>query len=120
MTDTCKVERKSATGATTQDPTTGTTVPVMDTVLASSKCKLQMPTVIARPQEAGGRTSFMSRLELHLPAGTTATLQADDRVTITAVGALSDVHLVGRSFRVVGIPAKSFATALRYEVQEYT
>ena len=118
MTDTCKVERK--TGLTTQDPNTGTTTPTLDTVIASSKCKLQMPTVIARPQEAGGRTSFMSRLMLHLPASTSVALLADDKVTITAVGALSDTHLLGRSFRVVGIPAKSLATALRYEVQEYT
>lgn len=115
MVDTCEVKR--ANGTTTQDPNTGTTTPGYDTVL-TGKCKLQMTTTIARPQEVGGRTSFMVRLELHLPVGSAA-LQVDDLVTMTAVGDLSDVNLLGRTFRVVGPPAKSLSTALRYEVQEY-
>ena len=117
MTDTAVVKR--ANGTTTQDPNTGTEVPGYDTVL-TSKCKLQMPTAIARPQEVGGRTSFMERLELHLPFGTQPGLVVDDLVTITAVGSLSDANLLGRTFRVVAPPAKSLATALRYEVQEYS
>lgn len=116
MTDTCVIER--ATGRNTQDPVTGSKVPGYATILTSI-CKLQMPTAIARPQEVGGRTAFMIRLELHLPASTSVTIHAEDRVTVSAVGPLSDPNLVGRTFRVVGPPAKSLATALRFEVQEY-
>lgn len=116
MTDTCAIKR--ANGTTTQDATTGTVSDGYDT-LVTTKCKLQMPTAIARPQEVGGRTSFMVRLELHLPVGTTPEIKADDIVTVTAVGDLSDVNLLNRTFRVVGPPAKSLATALRFEVQEY-
>lgn len=36
----------------------------------------------------------------------------------TSVGAASDASLVGRRFLVVGVPAKSFATARRLDVVE--
>lgn len=114
MTDTCTVRR--ATGATTQDPNTGTTVPVYAD-LFTSKCKVQARSLQALTAEAGGRTATTVRLELHLPLSADAA-ETYDVAEITAVGALSDGQLIGRKFTIAAPVAKSFATARRYEVEE--
>jgi hypothetical protein len=114
MTDTVTVRR--ATGATTQDPDTGSTVPVY-TDLFTSKCKVQARSLQALTAEAGGRTATTVRLELHLPVSADA-VQTGDVAEVTAVGALSDMQLLGRKFRITAPVAKSFATARRYEVEE--
>jgi hypothetical protein len=114
MTDTVTVRR--ATGETTQDPDTGSTVPVYAD-LFTSKCKVQARNLTALTAEAGGRTATTVRLELHLPLSADA-VKAGDVAEITAVGALSDVQLLGRKFRITAPVAKSYATARRYEVEE--
>lgn len=61
---------------------------------------------------------------LHIPIG--AFLNSNDELmiqpgwefTCTAVGPHSDPSLLGRSWRVVDIPAKSYATARRLDVVE--
>jgi hypothetical protein len=114
MTDTVTVRR--ATGATTQDPDTGSTVPAYDD-LFTSKCKVQARSLQALTAEAGGRTATTVRLELHLPLSADPA-ETGDVAEVTAVGALSDVQLLGRKFRITAPVAKSFATARRYEVEE--
>lgn len=59
---------------------------------------------------------------LHIPISA-PTPEAGDAGTgweyvCTAVGALSDLALLGRRYRVVNVPAKSFATARRLDVVE--
>jgi hypothetical protein len=114
MTDSCTVRR--ATGETAQNEDTGTVGPVY-TDQFSSKCKVQARALAALTAEAGGRTATTVRLELHLPLSAGAA-EVGDVAEITAVGALSDVHLLGRKFTITAPVAKSFATARRYEVTE--
>ena len=114
MTDTCTVRR--ATGAFTTDPNTGAQTPVYAD-LFTSKCKVQARSLQALTAEAGGRTATTVRVELHLPLSADP-VQTYDVAEITAVGALSDVQLLGREFTIAAPVAKSFATARRYEVEE--
>jgi hypothetical protein len=113
MTDTVIVRRP--TGTYTPDPVTGSDVPVYADQF-TSKCKVQARNLVSREAEAGGRTVTSVRLELHLPLSAGA-VQTGDVAEITAVGALSDVQLLGRKFRITAPVAKSFATARRYEVE---
>lgn len=115
MTDTVTISYE--TGATTQDPETGSETPVYATRF-SSKCKVQSRAVVVRDAEVGGRTAETVRAELHLPVNAPA-VQPGDRAEITAVGSLSDVTLLGRVFTVQGgTPPKSLATARRLDVEE--
>lgn len=115
MTDTCIVRRK--TGATAQNEDTGTVEPVYNDQF-TSKCKIQARSLQALQAEAGSRTATTVRLELHLPLSAAAA-ETFDQVEVTAVGALSDVQLLGRKFTITAPVAKSFATARRYEIEGF-
>jgi hypothetical protein len=114
MTDTVAITYP--TGDTTIDETTGSETPVYATRF-TSKCKIQTRTLQARQEEVGGRTATTVTVELHLPVSAGA-VEVGDVAEITAVGALSDVQLLGRKFRVIAPVAKSFATARRLDVEE--
>ena len=107
---------RRATGATTQDPDTGSTVPEFADQF-SSKCKIQTRNLQARESEVGGRTSTTVRVELHLPI-TAPAVEVGDVWEMTRVDARSDRQLLGRKFRVIAPVGKSFATARRLEVEE--
>lgn len=116
MTDTVTVSWLDPAAEPVQDPNTGSeTVP--PTVRFTSKCKVQARNLAARAEEVGGRTATTVTVELHLPISAPA-VEVGDLCEITAVGALSDVQLLGRTFRVVAPVAKSFATARRFDVEE--
>ena len=114
MTDTVTV--KYADGDPVPDPLTGSDVQPYTTRF-TSKCKVQARNLQARQEEVGGRTATTVSVELHLPISAGA-VEVGDLCEITAVGALSDVQLLGRTFRVVAPVAKSFATARRLDVEE--
>ena len=107
---------RRATGATTQDPDTGSTVPEFADQF-SSKCKIQTRNLQARESEVGGRTATSVRVELHLPI-TAPAVEVGDVFEVTRVDARSDRQLLGRKFRVIAPVGKSFATARRLEVEE--
>ena len=107
---------RRATGDTTQDPDTGSTVPVFAD-LFTSKAKIQTRNLQAREAEVGGRTSTTVRVELHLPVSAPA-VEVGDVWEVTRVSSLSDMQLLGRKFRVIAPVGKSFATARRLEVEE--
>ena len=115
MTDTATISYIDPDNPTTSDPATGSDVPNYLTRF-TSKCKVQTRNLVAREEEVGGRTATTVRVELHLPIDAPA-VEVGDVAEITAVGALSDVQLLGRRFRVVAPVAKSFATARRLEVE---
>lgn len=87
------------------------------TDLFTSKAKIQTRDLAATSSEAGARTVTTVRVELHLPIDAPA-VQAGDVWEHTTVGALSDMQLLGRKFRVIAPVGKSFATARRLEVEE--
>lgn len=107
---------RRATGNTTQDPNTGSTIPECAD-LFTSKAKIQTRNLVAQSSEVGGRTAVTVRVELHLPVSAPA-VTVGDVWEVTSVGALSDTQLLGRKFRVVAPVGKSFATARRLEVEE--
>ena len=103
-------------GTPVQDPETGSES-IPPTVRFSSPCKVQARNLQARQEEVGGRTATTVSVELHLPISAPA-VEVGDLCEITAVGSLSDPHLLGRVFRVVAPVAKSFATARRFDVEQ--
>lgn len=111
MVDTCTIQHK--TGETT-DPDTGVVTPSYATVY-SGKCKLKLPTAVARPADVGQAQVFTQHPTLSLPAATTG-VQIDDLVTITASALMP--ALVGRQFRVRGLPGSTHMTAARFEIME--
>ena len=116
MTDTVTVTYLDPNAEPVQDPITGSeTIP--PTTRFTSKCKVQTRTLQARQEEVGGRTATTVTVELHLPVDAPA-VEVGDVCEITAVGALSDVQLLGKRYRVVAPVAKSFATARRVDVEE--
>lgn len=114
MSDTGVMRRP--TGRTVQDPDTGSEVPQLEDVFGS-QCKIQTRNLQASGSEVGGRTAVTVRVELHLPVDAPPVL-AGDVFEVTTVGALSDLQLLGRQFRVIAPVGKSYATARRLEVEE--
>lgn len=58
---------------------------------------------------------------LHIPIGAPVPVASEQRgqaweYVVTAVGPVDDPALLGRRYMVVGVPAKSFATARRLDV----
>ena len=111
MTDAGTAKRPTGEGTVFQGG-----VDVEDTDdLFSSPCKVQTSGLAVREVEVGGRSSTVTRTELHLPVSTDP-LTAGDLFEITSVGSFSSVS-VGRVFRVLGPVEKSWPTARRYDVE---
>lgn len=70
----------------------------------------------------GGVSRAVMRAGLHVPVSADLPVAGDRGVgweyVVSAVGASDDPTLLGRRFLVVGVPAKSFATARRLDVVE--
>jgi hypothetical protein len=115
MSDTGVMRRP--TGRTALDPVTDQEAQVFEDVF-TSKAKIQTRNLISRVHEAGDRSVTTVRVELHLPI-TAPAVRTGDIWEHTTVGPLSDSQLVGRKFRVVAPAAKTFATARRFEVEEF-
>lgn len=119
MLDTCIVHRP---GEPVTDPETGAVTDSMTLIYGpdspeEGKCKVQQTISQASNPSAGGHqfTVQDSRVDFPVSAGP---LLVDDVVTITA--SALDPQLTGRTFRVVELFHKSFATAQRTRVEEIT
>lgn len=71
---------------------------------------------VERPVLAGG---------LHIPLGASVPVASEQRgqaweYMVTGIGPADDPALLGRRYMVVGVPAKSYATARRLDVVEVT
>jgi hypothetical protein len=111
MVDTCTIKR--LTGSST-DQDTGVVTPTYSTTY-TGKCRLKLPTAVARPITVGEAQEFTQHPILSLPATTTG-IEVDDIVTITA--SLLMPSLVGRVFHVRAKPGQSHMTAARFEIME--
>lgn len=111
MVDTCTIKHRTSE---TTDPDTGVVTPTYTTVY-SGKCRLKLPTAVARPADVGQAQVFTQHPTLSLPATTTG-VQIDDLVTMTASALMP--ALVGRQFHVRGLPGSTHMTAARFEVME--
>lgn len=129
MTDTGTAYRP--TGRSAQDPDTGRELPVFDTLESDGVCKIQGTSAIGRDAQfrtvsIGGQELPVMQAGLHRPFSSVP-MQPGDEWLITEAGPYSDPSLASRRYRVVPAvnpgsnvngPAKSFATARRYDVVE--
>lgn len=93
MVDTVLVERR--TGETTLDPDSLEEIPVLDEVY-SGKARIVPPAGLSPRDDVAGGFEFGIRTILaRLPIDTSAGIVDGDRLTVTAVGYLSDPDLVG-------------------------
>ena len=80
--------------------------------------------VAARLVKIGDVSFPVIEAGLHLPIGSAipdaGTLGAGWEYVVTSVGPSDDPALLGRRYLVVGVPAKSFATARRLDVVDIT
>jgi hypothetical protein len=117
MRDTVKVER--ATGAFTRDPVTLEDVPVYATV-HEGQARIQRPGGIQPSEEVAGEVEFgISTILAQLPLSTTG-VERGDRLTVTAIGPLSDPDLLGLKATVMANLTKSHPTKRTLVCEEVT
>ena len=113
MVDACRVERP---GELVTDPDTGAVTPGYTAVYVGA-CKVQSAAGVSSvgTPDAGEHSWTVQQLQVHVPVSA-GPFFPDDIVTMLA--SAHSPHLVGRSFRVTGLAAKSWATAQRLIVEE--
>ncbi|MFC3299635.1 DUF6093 family protein [Arthrobacter agilis] len=123
LTDTCVVTRgagRPVYNATTRKyESAGNTIyPTPEQVAEGNpgKCRMQSGRVQATDAEAAGAVFTVERLELQLPFGT-AFEQGD---VVTYMNAPYNPALVGNTYRITGLGAKSQATLQRFIVEVLT
>lgn len=94
----------------------GVTVPVMDEVW-SGPGKVQSRQSYPSQPEVGGGTVTLAIFEVHIPVHADVTPKVDD---VFVVEASRDPALVGSRFRVRVDPSKTWRTARRFNVEEWT
>jgi len=98
-----------------------TGAPTLGTAVYTGRCKVQTSQAQEANPEAGGATYTVQRYSVHVPVPETNAGYkpvVGHVVTITAVHAQGDPHLVGRQYRVVAPPHKTLPTAYRLAVEE--
>jgi hypothetical protein len=113
MVDACVIRRA---GPATTSPSTGVVTPAWTDVYAGP-CKVGAGAhaAVAGAPEAGEHAFVVQRYLLHLPVTATAPNEGD-LATVTA--AALDASLIGRTYRLAGEFAKTYATARRFQVEE--
>ena len=116
MTDTGTAYRPTGHTARNAD---GEEVPTF-TDLFTSPCKIQGPSAATadtttRTVVVGGVERPVLSAGLHMPIAAAALVNGDE-FEVTANDPFSDVQLLGRRYKIVGDPAKSHATARRFDV----
>lgn len=114
MVDRCQVVRVTGQPGATVDPVTGLRTPAPTATVYAGKCKVQTYEAHESAPDSGEHVFTVQRYTIHLPAGTD--VRVDDQITVTS--AVLDAGLVGRSYRVVALLHKSFATSHRVAVDE--
>lgn len=113
MVDTCAIVRPG--GDPVFDDESGTYTTPAGSSVYSGRCEVQVSDGLnARQAEAGGAEITVTRVTVKVPVSVTG-VQVGDVVTITA--AVNDADLVDTEFQVVGLHAKTYATARRLQVE---
>lgn len=116
FTDTVAVTR--VTGAPGPvDPVTGERGPGATTQIYAGPGKIQTYEPHESARKSGEHVYIEQRYHLHLPTAATA-VRTGDTVTVTA--SETDAQLVGRTYRVAGEHAKTWATSRRLLLDEIT
>jgi hypothetical protein len=113
MVDACTITR--VTGQPGElDPDTGIRDPAPTATVYAGKCRVQTYEAHESTPDSAEHVYTVQRYAIHLPVA--ADVQVDDQITVTA--SMLDAGLAGRSYRVVGLLHKTFATANRVAVDE--
>lgn len=112
MTDSLRLDRP--TGET--ERVDGVTVPVVEPVW-SGRGKVQSQQSYPSQPEVGGGTVTLAVFEVHIPVHAEVTPLVDDVFVIVES---RDPALVGSRFRVRVDPSKTWRTARRFNVEEWT
>lgn len=113
MLDTCSIVRTTGPAGPI-DPDTGLPTPAPTDQVYAGKCRVQTYEAHESTPDSGDHVFTVQRYYIHLPVA--ADVRRDDQITITA--AVLDPALIGRSYRVVGLLHKTYATANRVIVDE--
>lgn len=120
MVDTCTIVRVTGVPGPI-DPDTGQRPPAPTATVygpgilpANGKCKVQTYEAHESTPDSGEHVFTVQRYYVHLPVA--ADVAKDDQITIAAT--VLDPNLAGRTYRVVGLLHKTFATANRVIVDE--
>ena len=114
MVDACTVVRVTGQPGAVVDDETGQRAPAPTATVYSGKCRIQSFEAYEYTPDSGEHVYTVQRYSIHLPI--TADVAVDDQLSVTA--AQLDPNLVGRSYRVVALLHKTFATANRAAVAE--
>lgn len=113
MVDACAITRVTGQPGPL-NPDTGVRDPAPVATVYAGKCRVQTYEAHESTPDSGEHVYTVQRYAIHLPV--TADVKVDDQITVTA--SVLDPVLVGRSYRVVGLLHKTFATANRVAVDE--
>lgn len=116
MTALCRIEQKDPVTLDTGTLTMRDTNPDDDLVYAGP-CKVRSNSSAVTPNDAGGQLLTEQQLVLAIPAGAVLARPVRVRALVT-ITAAEPPELVGRTFRIVGIPATTGATARRFPVEQ--
>jgi D-alanyl-D-alanine carboxypeptidase len=118
MVDACVITR--AGGDEVFDPNTGDYTTPPGSTVYSGKCEVQVSDGLnAREAEAGGTELTVTRVTVKLPVNA-VTGQVRDGDTVRLTSSTNDPALVDQVFRVVGLHAKTYASARRLHVERVT
>lgn len=108
MVDACAITRPLASAG--QDETTGREVPATPTAIYTGPCRVQLENVEPAHPVAGDRVWTLQKAVISIPAAQTGPV-VGDVVTITA--SALDSSMVGDTYRIRSVAAKTFLTARR-------
>lgn len=113
MVDACAITRVTGQPGPL-NPDTGVRDPAPTDTVYAGKCRVQTYEAHESTPDSGEHVYTVQRYAIHLPVA--VDVKVDDQITVTA--SVLDPLLVGRSYRVVGLLHKTFATANRVAVDE--
>jgi hypothetical protein len=117
MVDTIVVTRLDPAGTTTNTET-GVVTKAYTTIYSGiGKIQRQPRDILARIADVGQAELFTAHVEVHLPVTATG-VASDDIATVTA--SPNDPDLVGKTFHIRELAAKTWQTARRFGAEQIT
>lgn len=114
MVDTCTISHPGEGQGPWNEADMGYDPPPPD-VFYTGRCRVQLSAAMANTPEAGERVLVVQRATVAVPMSVTG-VRVGDTITVTA--SEHDPDLVGNTYRVRSLFAKTHATARRLEVEE--
>lgn len=115
MVDACVIERETAEhGEWNED--SGDYDPAPTQAVYAGPCQVQAPDYAVQDAAAGERIVALQQITVKLPVASSAGVRIDDLVRVTR--ATYDPDLEGRTFTVLGLHHKTYASSRRLRCSE--